>query len=106
MTQEQRITKLEKDVKRLNEFFINSQKKQTDITSRTDSNSNNISSITPYTETKIGYYGETEKTFYDVPDGNVTVFGLDEYSMTRIADRLMITFDALTEQTEITISIS
>lgn len=102
MTIEQRLTNLEKLVNALskkiddNKFY-----QQADI----DGARQNISEITPYTETQIGYYGETEKTFYNVPDGNVTVFGLKEYSLDRISDRLTLTFDALSEQTEITISI-
>ena len=105
MTLEQRVEKLEKLYANLSESFIQAQKNQVVNTAKTDDNSNNIKTLTPYTETKIGYYGETEKTFYNVPDGNVTVFGLKEYSLDRISDRLTITFDALSEQTEITISI-
>lgn len=105
MTLEQRVEKLEELYANLSESFIQAQKNQVVNTAKTDDNSNNIKAITPYTETQIGYYGETEKTFYNVPDGNVTVFGLKEYSLDRISDRLTITFDALSEQTEITISI-
>lgn len=102
MTIEQRLTNLENLVNALskkiddNKFY-----QQADI----DGARQNISEITPYTETKIGYYGETEKTFYNVPEGNVTVYGLSEYTLDRISDRLTLTFDALTEQTNITISI-
>ena len=105
MTLEQRVERLERLFDNLQESFIQAQKNQVVNTAKTDDNSNNIKAITPYTETQIGYYGETEKTFYNVPDGNVTVFGLKEYSLDRISDRLTITFDALSEQTEITISI-
>ena len=102
MTIEQRLTNLENLVNALskkiddNKFY-----QQADI----DGTRQSVNNITPYTETKTAYYGETEKIFYDVPEGNVTVFGLKEYSLDRISDRLTITFDALTEQTEITISI-
>lgn len=105
MTLEQRVEKLEELYANLSESFIQAQKNQVVNTAKTDDNSNSIKSLTPYTETQIGYYGETEKTFYNVPEGNVTVFGLKEYSLDRISDRLTITFDALSEQTEITISI-
>lgn len=67
-----------------------------------------VSAITPYTETKTAYYGESEKTFYDVPDGNVSVYFTDydgDYSVSRVSGRLTISFDTLTEQTDITISI-
>lgn len=105
MTLEQRVERLERLFENLQESFIQAQANQVINTAKTDDNSNNIKAITPYTETKIGYFGETEKTFYNVPDGNVTVFGLKEYSLDRISDRLTLTFDALSEQTEITISI-
>ena len=105
MNYEQEINKLKAQVKNLQESFLQAQRNQVPITAKTDDSANKIVELTPYTETKIGYYGETEKTFYNVPDGNVTVFGLKEYTLDRISDRLTITFDALSEQTEITISI-
>ena len=108
MTLEQRVEKLEKLYANLSDSFITAQKNQVVNTAKTDDNSNNIKTLTPYTETKIGYFGETEKTFYNVPEGNVTVYGLSDkafYTFYRIADRLVLTFDALTEETNITISI-
>lgn len=102
MTTEQRLSNLENLVNALskkiddNKFY-----QQADI----DGTRQNISEITPYTETQIGYYGETEKTFYNVPSGNVTVYGLSQYNMSRVSDRLVFTFEPLTEQTDITISI-
>ena len=105
MTLEKRVERLERLFENLQESFIQAQANQVINTAKTDDNTNNIKAITPYTETQIGYYGETEKTFYNVPEGNVTVFGLKEYALDRISDRLTITFDALSEQTEITISI-
>lgn len=67
-----------------------------------------VQELTPYTETKVGYYGETEKTFYDVPEGNVSVF-FDNYhgayTTSRLEDRLYVYFDALEKETNITISI-
>lgn len=105
MTLEERITELEKNYALLATSFLGAQSSQVPITAKTDDSANKIVELTPYTETKVGYYGETEKTFYNVPEGNVTVFGLDEYSMTRIADRIRLTFEPLSEHTEITISI-
>lgn len=105
MTLEQRVKKLEELYANLSESFIQAQKNQVINTAKTDDNSNNIKAITPYTETQIGYYGETEKVFYGVPLGNIIVYGLPKYSLYRINDRLTITFDALTDKTDITISI-
>lgn len=102
MTIEKRLTNLENLVNALskkiddNKFY-----QQADI----DGTRQSVNNITPYTETQIGYYGETEKTFYNVPSGNVTVYGLSQYNMSRVSDRLVFTFEPLTEQTDITISI-
>ena len=105
MTLEQRVKKLEELYANLSDSFIQAQKNQVVNTAKTDDNSNNIKSLTPYTETKIGYYGETEKTFYNVPDGNVTVYGITEYTMDRVANNITLTFDALAKETNITVSI-
>ena len=109
MTLEQRVEKLEKQLNSLHSAFLQAQRNQVPITAKTDDSANKIVDLTPYTETKIGYYGETEKTFYNVPQGNVTVF-FDNYNgdyvATRNANNLTVTFFMLTEQTNITISIS
>ena len=68
-----------------------------------------INSITPYTETKRGYYGEIEKVFYNVPDGNTTIF-FDNYSgdydVKRIENRLTVSFpERLTDATDITVMV-
>ena len=109
MTLEQRVKKLENQFQSLNVAFLTAQKNQVPITAKVDDSANKIVGLTPYTETKVGYYGETEKVFYNVPDGNVSVFFdnyNNNYSVSRIADRININFNALTEQTNITISIS
>lgn len=67
-----------------------------------------VNQITPYTETKTAYYGEKEKTFYNVPNGNVTVFFSNytgDYSVSRVSDNMTVAFNALAEQTDITINI-
>jgi hypothetical protein len=64
-----------------------------------------VSDVTPYKETKTAYIGDTEVTFYDVPEGNVTICFDKPYTMEKVADRITLTFDELDEVTEITISI-
>lgn len=64
-----------------------------------------IDAITPYIETKRAYIGDTEVTFYDVPEGNVTVFFDKPYTVEKIADRITLHFEELEEVTEITISV-
>ena len=67
-----------------------------------------ISDITPYTATQTAYYGESEKVFYGVPQGNITVFWdnyAGDYAVERIADRIVVSFDALTDNATISIMI-
>ena len=108
MSIEDRVAKLEREMRALQESFLQSQKNLVPITGKVDDTSNKVVALTPYTDTQTAYYGETEKTFYGVPDGVVSVYfdAYDgAYSTSRIEDRLTVTFDALTEQTNITISI-
>lgn len=68
-----------------------------------------ISDITPYTATQTAYYGESEKVFYGVPSGNVTVFFNNfngDYSVQRIEDRVTVSFDTLIDNATISISVS
>lgn len=86
-----------------------------DIEEVQDAHTNNLSELneevaelTPYTETKTAYFNENEKTFYNVPDGNISVFFDNyngEYSVNRVADRVIVSFDTLTQETNITISV-
>ena len=102
------MSDLEKRVAQLEQMVLQMARTNVPIVSKLDDTSNKVEQITPYTETKTAYYGETEKTFYDVPDGNVSVYFTDydgDYSVSRVSGRLTISFDALTEQTDITISI-
>ena len=64
-----------------------------------------ITDITPYTATKEAYYGETEKVFYNVPNGNVTIFCDVPNSYKRIEDRLIVSFERLTDTVEITVMV-
>ena len=59
----------------------------------------------PYEETKTAYYGETEKVFYGVPQGNITVFFENDYSVSRLDGTVTIRFEAVTENKDITIMI-
>lgn len=61
--------------------------------------------ITPYTDTKTAYIGDTEVTFYTDVTGNLTVYFPYEYTVERLTDRIIITFEPLEEVTDITISI-
>lgn len=68
-----------------------------------------VDEITPYTETKTAYYNESEKTFYNVPEGNISVFFDNyngQYSLSRVSDRVIVSFDTLAQATNITISVN
>lgn len=75
------------------------------IADKTISLQTQIDAITPYKETKTAYIGDTEITFYDVPEGNVTVFFDKPYTMEKVAGGITLTFEELEEVTDITISV-
>lgn len=102
------IQELENRLNALEKAFLQSQKNQVPVTAKVDDTSNRVTSITPYTDTKTAYYGDTSITFYDAPQGNVSVFfdGYNgAYSVSRVENRLSVSFDALDKQTQVTISI-
>lgn len=102
------IQELENRLNALEKAFLQAQKNQVPVTAKVDDTSNRVTSITPYTDTKTAYYGDTSITFYDAPQGNVSVFfdGYNgAYSVSRVENRLSVSFDALDKQTQVTISI-
>lgn len=106
MTLEERVTELEKNYALLATSFLGAQSNQVPITAKTDDSANKIVELTPYTETKTAYIDDTEIIFTNVPNGNLSVFGIYNFSMTKDNGRLILTFEPLEEVTEITISIS
>ena len=109
MNYEKEINDLKRQVKQLNESVLAMGKNNVGQVSKLDDTSNKVEQITPYKASKTAYYGETLKTFYDVPQGNVAIYFDNfngDYTFEREEDRLYITFkEPLTEQTNITISI-
>ena len=99
------IQELENRLNALEKAFLQAQKNQVPVTAKVDDTSNRVTSITPYTDTKTAYIGDTEVTFMNAPQGNLTVFGLSEYSIDRQSDRITIMFDAVDEVTTVSISI-
>lgn len=106
MNYEQEINKLKVQLNSLQSAFLQAQKNQVPITSRVDESASKIVELTPYKDTKTAYIGDTEIMFTDVPNGNLSVFGIDNFSMTKDNGRLILTFEPLEEVAEITISIS
>lgn len=108
MNYEIEINKLNARIDNLQQSFIQAQRNQVPITAKVDNTANDVKQITPYTETKTAYYGEKEKAFYNVPQGNVTVFFSNyngDYSVSHISDRVTVSFNTLTEQTDVTINV-
>lgn len=109
MTLEQRVKNLENLVFALSKK-IDDNKFYTDA----DMNGNrqSISNITPYTETKTAYIGDTNCGFDTPTDGNVSVFfdkNVNGYRVEKdyYSRRMVVFFDEpLEEVTEVTISIS
>lgn len=67
-----------------------------------------VDEITPYTATKVAYAKQKVKVFYNVPEGNTSIFFDNysgEYQVKRVANRLKITFPALTDKTNITVMV-
>jgi hypothetical protein len=104
---EERIKKLEMQVQNLQLAFDSMSRSQTTTVGRVDDTSNKVTDLTPYTETKTAYIGDTEVVFTDVPQGNLSVYfdTPTDYSVERTKDAIAVTFDALDEVTEVTISI-
>jgi len=109
MNIEERIKTLENKVAQLSDTVLEMNRRNVPVVSKVDDTANKVEQISPYTDTITAYYGETFKTFYEVPQGNVAIFFDNfngDYTFEREEDRLYITFaEPLTEQTNITISI-
>ena len=101
------IQTLKEEVNSLREAFLQNQRNQAYATSKSDSTANAVEQITPTTYTKTAYIGDAEVVFTDVPSGNLTVYtdNLIAYSMAKDNDRVIVSFEPLTEVTNITISI-
>ena len=111
MNYEYEIDKLKKAVANLNNTVLQMAKNNTKEVSKTDNTASEVKAITPYTETKTAYLGDTEVIFTDVKDGNLSVFVKDEngnypdFSVDRNGDIITVYFEPLEYITTITISI-
>ena len=86
MNYEKEINDLKRQVKQLNESVLAMGKNNVGQVSKLDDTSNKVEELTPYTDTKTAYYGDYECMFYDVPQGNVSVF-FDNYTGAYMPDR-------------------
>ena len=102
------IEQLEKRVAQLEQLVLQIAKGNVNTIGKVDDTSNRVTAITPYTETKTAYIGDTEVVFENVPSGNLSIFGLLSrlYKVERDSDKVTITlFEPLEDVTEVTISI-
>lgn len=80
------------------------------LSSRVSQVSSQVYAITPFEETKKAYYGEIEKVFYNVPDGNTSVFFdnyTGEYTVERVENRLTVKFpERLKDMTNVTVMVN
>ena len=110
-TLEIRVQNLEKRLDNLMTAFIQSQQNETPVVGKIDDTASTVESITPYKETKTGYIGDKEAVFMTERQGNLTVFVEDtdghtiNYTVERLSDRIIVSFEPLENITYITISI-
>ena len=70
-----------------------------------------VSEVTPYTESITAYIEDTQVAFFNVPDGNLSVFVKDDngdfpkYEVSRDADIVKVSFEPLKYITTVTISV-
>lgn len=103
MTIEQRLTNLENLVNALVKSRAND-KMYTDAD--INGTRQSVAQITPTTFTKTAYIDDTEVVFTGVPSGNLSVYADNlAYRIDRTADTVRISFEALNEAKNITISI-
>lgn len=103
MTIEQRLTNLENLVNALIKSRAND-KMYTDAD--INGTRQSVAQITPTTFTKTAYIDDTEVVFTGVPSGNLSVYADNlAYRIERTADMVRISFEALSEVKNITISI-
>lgn len=103
MTVEQRLTNLENLVNALvKSRAMDKMYTDADINGTRQS----VAQITPTTFTKTAYIDDTEVVFTEVPSGNLSVYADNlAYKIERTADVVRISFEALSEPKNITISI-
>ena len=113
MNVEYEIQKLRADLNNLQTAFLQSQRNASATVGKVDDTSNKVVAITPYTDVKTAYIGDTEVTFENVPQGNLSVYAVDsddhyiDCLLTRVNDTLTVHFEygAVARMTTVTISV-
>ena len=111
MTLEDKVNQLESRLNNLQNAFLQSQKNQVPVTAKTDDTANKVVEITPWTATKTAYIDDTEVTFTDAPQGNVSVYMTDKEGQTvpctfeRVYNGIKVLFEKRNALAEVNISI-
>ena len=111
MTLEDRIERLESRLNNLQNAFLQSQINQVPITAKTDDTASKVVEITPWTASKTAYIDDTEVTFTDAPQGNVSVYMTDKdgqnvpCTFERVYNGIKVSFEKRNSLAEVNISI-
>lgn len=113
MNVEYEIQKLRADLNNLQTAFLQSQRNASATVGKVDDTSNKVVAITPYTDVKTAYIGDTEAIFTGVPQGNLSVYAVDSddqyvaFYLERMNSTLVVHFEfgALEKMTTVTISV-
>lgn len=107
-----RITALEKRLDNLQRAFEQSQRNQTPITAKAEEGANGVKTLTPYTASATAYIDDTQVTFSNVPEGNVTVFMTDgdgknvSHTVEYVNGNVVVMFEKRESLATVNISIS
>lgn len=106
MNYEYEINKIKSQLQNLQEIVLRMSRNNTEEVSKREQTTAQVDSLTPYTETKTAYIGDTEVSFQN-HSGNLTVFTEKQfpYSVDRNNDFIVVNFEPLEEVSTITISI-
>ena len=112
MALDERVKKLEIEVRTLQDSLLQMSKNQVPITAKVDDTANKVVSITPFTESKKVGIQDTECIFTDVDrEGSLTTTVKTEsgeylpFTVERSRNRIRVSFDSLNEVATVTISI-
>lgn len=111
MNYEFEIQEIKKQLNNLQNSFLQAQRNQVPITNKVDNTANEVVQITPTTYTKTVGIGETEVTFTDIANGNISVFIKDNegkfptFDMDKSGNILTVYFEPLENVATITVSV-
>ena len=110
MTIEERMDRLEIQMKNLQDSLLQMSKNQVPITAKTDSTASQVQVITPYTESKMAYIGDTFAEFDLARQGNISAWieidGVQTPCVFVAEDgKIKVEFEALEKVATVSISI-